>query len=103
MTGKRFILKSDYDWWGVVDITGEIKGEYNECFSTDTVVDLLNALHEENRELKRELGLVLEFFRNKNFTVDDFNEWLVNEKWNQDKLRMSFEAKEALRERFGDD
>lgn len=47
MSEKRFILKSDYDQWGVVDTTGEIKGEYNECFSTDTVVDLLNALHEE--------------------------------------------------------
>ena len=56
MTEKRFILKSDYDWWGVVDTTGEIKGEYDECFSTDTVVDLLNALHEENQELILQLN-----------------------------------------------
>ena len=51
MTEKRFILKSDYDWWGVVDTTGKIKGEYNECFSTDAVVDLLNTLHEKNEQL----------------------------------------------------
>lgn len=44
---KRFILKADYDWWGVLDTTGEIKGEYNDCFSTDEVVDLLNELDEK--------------------------------------------------------
>ena len=50
---KRFKCVSDYDWWGVIDITGEIKGEYdNDCFSTDTVVDLLNELAEENRQCK---------------------------------------------------
>ena len=51
MTKKRFVLKSNYDWWGVVDTTGEIKGKYRDCFSTDDVIDLLNALHEENQEL----------------------------------------------------
>lgn len=53
MTEKRFILKADYDWWGVLDTTGEIKGEYDDCFSTDEVVDLLNAFYEENKELKQ--------------------------------------------------
>ena len=48
MTEKRFKCVSNYDWWGVIDITGEIKGEYdNDCFSTDTVVDLLNEQHEQ--------------------------------------------------------
>lgn len=56
MTEKRFKCVSNYDWWGVIDITGEIKGEYdNDCFSTDTVVDLLNELYEENQALKRRL------------------------------------------------
>lgn len=48
MTEKRFKCVSDYDWWGVIDTTGEIKGEYdNDCFSTYTVVDLLNKLNDE--------------------------------------------------------
>jgi len=52
MTEKRFKCVSDYDWWGVIDTTGEIKGEYNnDCFSTDTVVDLLNSLSEENENI----------------------------------------------------
>ena len=54
MIEKRFKCVSDYDWWGVIDTTGEIKGEYdNDCFSTDTVVDLLNELSEENNDLKK--------------------------------------------------
>lgn len=54
MTEKRFKCVSDYDWWGVIDTTGEIKGEYdNDCFSTYTVVDLLNELAEENKKLKQ--------------------------------------------------
>lgn len=55
---KRFKCVSDYDWWGVIDITGEIKGEYDsDCFSTDTVVDLLNSLSEENKQLKEQLEI----------------------------------------------
>lgn len=51
---KRFILKSDYDWWGVVDTSGEIKGAYSDCFTTDDVVDLLNEQNEEIIKLKIE-------------------------------------------------
>lgn len=48
MTEKRFKCVSDYDWWGVIDTTGKIKGEYdNDCFSTDDVVDLLNELNDK--------------------------------------------------------
>lgn len=55
MTEKRFKCVSDYDWWGVIDTTGEIKGKYdNDCFSTDDVVDLMNELHEEKEMWKRE-------------------------------------------------
>lgn len=64
MTEKRFKCVSDYDWWGVIDITGEIKGEYdNDCFSTDTVVDLLNELAEEIKELKEKNKLIFEQIR----------------------------------------
>ena len=49
---KRFVLKSDYDWWGVLDTTGEIKGVYNDCFSTEEVVDLLNEQDQKIKETK---------------------------------------------------
>lgn len=65
MNEKRFILKSDYDWWGVVDTTGEIKGEYNECFSTDIVVDLLNELATKCSKLEKENNKIKNILLNK--------------------------------------
>lgn len=56
MTEKRFECKADYDWWYVRDNTGRIKGEYNDWFSTDEVVNLLNSLVDENEQLKQELS-----------------------------------------------
>ena len=53
MTEKRFKCVSDYDWWGVIDNTGEIKGMFDsDCFTTDKVVDLLNNYEDENQQLK---------------------------------------------------
>lgn len=89
MTKKRFKCVSDYDWWGVIDTTGEIKGTYdNDCFSTDIVVDLLNTLTEENKELKKEnkeLNSVKCFADNNGINVFNINEafrrcWNDNEK-----------------------
>ena len=62
MTEKRFISRSDYDWWCVKDTTGKFKGEYDDWMSEKEVVDLLNALHEENEKLKQE-NKELEKFR----------------------------------------
>lgn len=44
-------------------------------------VDLLNEQHETINELNRELKLLCEFFRNNDFTLDDFNKWLTKDKW----------------------
>lgn len=51
------------------------------------VMDRLNELNDENSELKiendelkREVNLLTEFFRKNNFSLDDFNEWLMKEK-----------------------
>ena len=32
-------------------------------------------------ECKKLIRLLSEFIKSKGYTVDDFNEWLVNEKW----------------------
>lgn len=58
MTEKRFISRSDYDWWFVKDTTGKFKGEYDDWMGEEEVVDLLNALHEKNRELQRHLDVM---------------------------------------------
>lgn len=87
---KRFKCVSDYDWWGVIDITGEIKGEYgNDCFSTDTVVDLLNGFAEENKELKKQLRreetdkkrLMSYLMRYKGFGFDEIVEDFLDESY----------------------
>ena len=55
MTEKRFKLKDyGYDGWAVEDTTGEIfENDYIEDMSDQQVVDKLNELHEENKELKQ--------------------------------------------------
>ena len=55
MTAKRFVFREDYDWWEIKDTTGQIKGEYDEWFSCEKVVDLLNKLAEETEQLKQQL------------------------------------------------
>ena len=65
MDEERFKLKADYDWWGVVDTKGEIKGEFRDCFSTGTVVSLLNRLYDENQRLKKENEHFRKVFGNK--------------------------------------
>ena len=55
---------------------------------------IIHSLKIENDELRREVNLLTEFFRKNNFSLDDFNEWLTQEKWR-------WEAKEAWSENFG--
>lgn len=62
MTAKRFISRADYDWWFVKDTTGKFKGKYDDWMGDEEVIDLLNALHEENEKLKQE-NKELEKFR----------------------------------------
>lgn len=58
MTEKRFISRSDYDWWFVKDTTGKFRGKYDDWMGEEEMVDCLNALHEENRELQRHLDVM---------------------------------------------
>ena len=69
MTEKRFKLIEESDWWGVTDnqLPKTVYGfredlpngylscdyEYNDL-TPQEVVDLLNTLHEENQQLKKE-------------------------------------------------
>lgn len=87
MTEKRFTSDVfDDGLFRIEKITDNADGV---CYKeTDDVVDLLNEQHEEiqsltieNDELKREVTLLTEFFRKKNFVLDDFNEWLTKERW----------------------
>lgn len=86
MTEKRFVFREDYDWWEIKDTTGQIKGDYDEWFSCERVVDLLNTLSDENEQLKEELdywkkrALLLE----KKYNEGDSIKWLrENTVWEQ--------------------
>ena len=74
MTEKRFIFREDYDWWEIKDTTGQIKGDYDEWFSCEKVVDLLNVLHEENEQLRKEIeDLNWELTEIKKSEYDNYN------------------------------
>lgn len=88
MTAKRFILKSDYDWWYVKDTTGQIKGEYDDWFSDKEVVEYLNNLHEEKEEMQKKMNRLYNYFEDffsEEMGNDDFAEqWEFvadDEKW----------------------
>lgn len=51
---KRFECKTSFEWWWVRDNDGKVKGELNDWFSDDKVVDLLNELYNETEQLKKE-------------------------------------------------
>lgn len=55
MSEKRFISKSNYDWWYIKDTAGEFKGRYSDWMSEDEVVNLLNQLINENEQLKQKV------------------------------------------------
>jgi regulator of replication initiation timing len=102
-------ISDNGDWitYGdIVDLLNNIFKLKKEVFELKQDMNRLIASNKDlriiNNELKNEVGLFGEFFRNKNFTLDDFNEWLVHEKWETDELRMSFEAKQVLKERWKD-
>ena len=91
MTEKRFRFVrcvSNYDWWGVIDNTGEIKGELSDCFTTNKVVDLLNNYEDENQQLKQSYQ----------DDIDCFNNWFIR---NWDNL--SEELKESAHLELGID
>ena len=69
MTEKRFKLIEESDWWGVTDnqlpkteygFREDLPNGYLSCdyeyndLTPQEVVDLLNTLHEENQQLKKE-------------------------------------------------
>ena len=58
MTAKRFISRADYDWWFVKDTTGKFKGKYDDWMGDEEVIDLLNALHEENQYLQTRIQML---------------------------------------------
>ena len=103
---KRF-WSEDYSvgyYTEIVDNDKELANVPNpkKNLTIEEVVDLLNEQHEtinelktENRELNNEVKLLCGFFRNSDFTLDDFNKWLTEDKW-------KWEAKEVLEGRFGD-
>ena len=60
MTEKRFILVDDFEWWSVIDTTGEIReNEYSEKISGQIVVDLLNGLYCSNLKLLKSNDFLL--------------------------------------------
>ena len=73
MTKKRFVLKEDFDWWGITDNQlpktkfgfREDLPAYLECdyryndLTHQEVVDLLNELNNENEQLKQALFFFL--------------------------------------------
>lgn len=69
MTEKRFALEEDCDWWGITDnqlpktkfgFREDLPEPYLECdyryndLTHQEVVDLLNELNDENKDLKKE-------------------------------------------------
>ena len=63
-------------------------GTKSSYIFANELVKILNEQHEkihslkiENDELRREVNLLTEFFRKNNFSLDDFDEWLTQEKW----------------------
>lgn len=74
MNNERFILKAVYDGWWIKDNHGIVKGEYDEYFSHEIAVNLLNEQHETIIELqeilnsktlinKKDAKLLLNYFK----------------------------------------
>lgn len=73
MTEKRFTFNSDSDWWTISDNTTK-----KERLWGQDVVELLNELHEENKQLKQARKFFEEVLFNVIYATSDYQRLVLN-------------------------